>query len=153
MLIKRVLPLAVLLGLSITGCEGPDIPSLPIEESELPGRYIGNFGEADINCIDLLPDSIYVAHYKSKDGYTHIDTGKWYFFEWSPGYYNLRLLAYVQRHPGRCDEFPGREELEKEFGVDTTLRTFKLVKRSYGIKFEYCFGKLQCYIKEPKQDL
>jgi hypothetical protein len=153
MLIKKVLPLAVLLGLSITGCEGPDIPSLPIEESELPGRYIGNFGETDINYIDILPDSVFVSYYKTKDGHLYIDTGTWKFLK--TGFFEYdRLLVrdFIQRHPENCIDFPGKEKVLKEYNVDLTRRSLILIKSKDVMHIEYCYAKRQYYKKRFEEE-
>jgi len=108
---------ALLLGVILlaVGCEMPDLPSDCIEESDLYGHYVGNFGETDINYFDLYSDSTYISCYKAKDGIIFVDSGTWKYSDFIDGTYRLDLFDYHRRYPKLCDDHPRLDELRKQF--------------------------------------
>lgn len=137
------------------GCEGPDPFSFPVQRSELPGRYMGNFGETDTNFVDILPDSIFVSYYKTRDGKLYVDTAKWGFIDREPTRYDkLRVFGYIQRHPEVCVEVPGLEHLQNRINISTD-RGFLLIKGADVLQIEYCESRRQYYTKRinnPESD-
>jgi hypothetical protein len=72
----------VLQQLILAGCmECPDPTSDPIDASEVPGRYTANFGDAQVEYIDLRADSTYVFYRKSSDSELYVDSGTWVFVD------------------------------------------------------------------------
>lgn len=133
----------------IIGCDF-EIPSLPIERSELYGRYIGNFGETDTNFIDLFEDSTFIAYYKTKDGHLYADTGRWVYYKYGLGYV-LKLNDFWHRHP-----FPILDQLEPFIEAhgyqhdSTVTMKFMMYKREYSIEVWYCYEEVYYYSKNGR---
>jgi hypothetical protein len=136
----------------LSSCEAPDIPSQAIEHSELYGRYTGNFGETNINYLDLLQDSVFISYYKTGEGHLYVDTGWWRFFNIGRDYY-LEMGNYRRRYPWACDDLK-KSVKTRDYEPDSSITTsFILNRGEYGIKIKYCSAQLQYYIKGETQSI
>ena len=171
--------LLVLLPLQLLGCEALEeiwYGTLEINKDDLYGRYYADFGEAQVDYIELFKDSLFVYFYKANHDQVYVDTGRWEFSDRSDGRsrrYSIRLWDFNPRHPGKCREEVGLgkviesmesdtsitdqelsnwRRLDKEIKEDTTnLKRYTLYKIKDNIIIDYCPEKYQTYARKLEE--
>ena len=133
------------------GCEEIWYGTLQIDKAEVCGRYDANFGETNINYIDILEDSTFVSYYRTINDHLFVDTGIWRFVDWSYNNsrrYSLQLYGYIHHHPEKCAELNAMDSIQ-----DTShwsryyLLKRKGLEKNIRIYFEYCPEKYWIYSK------
>lgn len=122
---NRKLVLLCIISSFIYACDLEWEKSLPIEESEIHGRFDANFGESDTNFIDFLPDSTFIKYYKSESGELFVDTGQWKFSKKSWGGCYIELNNFIIRYP--FDEYFINTAL-------TEINDLKIMNKSFIVK-------------------
>lgn len=165
-LIMRIIVLVacVVMVANLGGCimECPSTPSDPIKDKEVFGIYCANFGDAKRDCIELLPDSLYVHFYVDSMA-CHLDTASWRYFRATTHSSKVALWHYTVYHPregGVYVPVPGDTitlhqplircyEPAPDGVVDTAPVTLPMLLRKRGkrTQLEYCWGKFENYIK------
>jgi hypothetical protein len=164
--------LLVMMPIILASCEEFWYGTSLIERADLYGRYYGNFGETDVNYIDIFEDSVFVCYYKTADGYLLVDTGTWRFLDWNEDQsrsYGLWLWGLNPRHRDACGDTIGLDELinilesdstikdidvsivkriDEEINQDTSnVKSFSLYKRRKRIYIDFCPEKYHVYYK------
>jgi hypothetical protein len=141
---KRLVYICMMCGIMVAaGCDyGP--PTDPIERSDLFGRYVGDFGETDVNYFDLYKDSTFISYYKCRDDRLYVDTGTWRFGKFRTQTTVDYWLDMYGFDPS-CDD--------SRQGASTggsKMKRLILSKGSRSIAVEYSFRLQQYYIKKLK---
>jgi hypothetical protein len=123
-----------------------------VEVEELYGRYVGNFGETDVNYFDLLPDSLYISYYKDKKGQVYTDSGTWWLVEWSYGIYDLIIYDYEKRYPGVCQKPVEGVEVTNGIMFDPSKQAFRVKKKRGMITVTICYDKGWYFKKIPDKN-
>ena len=96
----KIITFTVLCLFILTGCEGPDLDSDPIKESEIYGKYVANYNDDRLEeFVELREDSIYI-HYTKFDDLVYIDTGVYVLWkERDDNSIHVNLRGFVRRFP------------------------------------------------------
>ena len=122
--------------------------SEPINESELPGKYIANFKGGLEEYIILNADHYYIHYFKSKSATEYTDTGHWKFYNelgdsTSP---RIRFDDFIFRYPILINCYDNSDNAV----LDTTPSVWGtyLYKSSGHIAIKLCPRMRQYYFKK-----
>ncbi|MCK5125379.1 MAG: hypothetical protein KAR42_03905 [candidate division Zixibacteria bacterium] len=136
----------LLLLLQATGCGGIDIPSYPMNEYDILGRYDAKFGDAKIHFFVINDDSTYIKYYMGHDNIFYQDTGRWTFTPKKGNFYTLCLYDLTPRFEESRDIVWSIKQRES-MNLDTSVRVGSIKKYTTGIGFGYCRQAQQFYWK------
>jgi hypothetical protein len=153
---QRYIGIAAVLALALAAgsCECPTPRSYSIDRDQIFGRYVADFGLADEEFVELLPNARYEHYYRSPSGevfdyksnYDIIPPSR------SIGMWHIKLHDFKRWDPVHIGCFDTTASAE----VDTTPRCWipELYKTHDGrLLIQYCWKRQQSYVKQGTTDL